>query len=160
MAKKNKGNKEPQGPATIQNRKARYDFEIIDSYEAGMVLVGTEVKSLYLGRANLTDAFCRVLNGEIWLIQADIEIYSHSSHFSHERRRDRKLLMHRKEIDTLQRKAQEKGFAIIPLKIYFKNGYVKVEIGLARGKKEYDKREAITARETKRELERARNNQD
>jgi len=155
MAKKS-DKKDPQGPATIQNRKARHDYEIFDTYEAGLVLVGSEVKSCYLGRVNLTDAYCRILNSEVWLISADIEPYAHSSVYTPERRRDRKLLMHRKEITLLDRKAQEKGLSIIPLKVYFKNGRVKVEIGLGRGKKMYDKRDAIQERETKRELERAR----
>jgi SsrA-binding protein len=153
---KNKGDKEPSGPATIANRRARFDYEVLDTYEAGIALVGSEVKSLFLGRANLTDAFCQVLRGEMWLIGMDIEPYSHASHFLPDRRRDRKLLLHRKEIDLIERKSQEKGFALIPLKVYFKNGRVKVEIGLCRGKKQYDKRTQIAERETRREMERLR----
>ena len=161
MSKKDKGKKEAKGPAHIQNRKARYDYEIVDSHEAGMVLQGSELKSLYLGRANLTDSYVRVVGSELWVINLDIEPYTHSSHYQHERRRDRKLLMHRKEIELLHRKAQEKGFALIPLRIYFNDrGRAKVEVGLGRGKKQYDKREAIAERETKREIERHRDGRD
>lgn len=156
MAKKDKGKKEATGPANIQNRRARYDYQIDDSYEAGIVLVGSEVKSVYLGRANMADAFCKVVNGELWLISLDIEHYTHSSAFLPERRRDRKLLMHKKEIATLERKSLEKGLALVPLAMYFKNGKVKVQVGLGRGRKEYDKREQIKEKETRREKERAR----
>lgn len=156
MAKKAKGAEKDAGPATIQNRRARYDYEIMDTWEAGVALVGSEVKSVYLGRVNLTDAFCRILNSEAWLISADIEPYDKAAHFAPDRRRDRKLLLHRREIDVLERKSQEKGFAILPLKVYFKNGKVKVEIGLGRGKRQYDKREQLAEKESRREQERAR----
>ena len=156
MAKKAKGVEKDAGPATIQNRRARYDYEIMDTWEAGVALVGSEVKSVYLGRVNLTDAFCRILNSEAWLISADIEPYDKAAHFAPDRRRDRKLLLHRREIDVLERKSQEKGFAILPLKVYFKNGKVKVEIGLGRGKRQYDKREQLAEKESRREQERAR----
>lgn len=156
MAKKAKSAEKDAGPATIQNRRARYDYEIMDTWEAGVALVGSEVKSVYLGRVNLTDAFCRILNGEAWLISADIEPYDKAAHFAPDRRRDRKLLLHRREIDVLERKSQEKGFAILPLKVYFKNGKVKVEIGLGRGKRQYDKREQLAEKESRREQERAR----
>ncbi|MBS1706025.1 MAG: SsrA-binding protein SmpB [Armatimonadetes bacterium] len=156
MAKKDKGQKEPQGPATIQNRRARYDYHIEDSMEAGIVLAGSEVKSVFLGRVNLTDAYCRVIHGELWLMNADIEPYTHSSVFTPERRRDRKLLAHKKEILNLERKAQEKGFALIPLKMYFKRGKAKVEVGLGRGKQQYDKRQQLQEKETRKEKERAR----
>lgn len=159
MAKKGAA-KEAEGPKSIQNRRARYDYEIVQSYEAGMVLVGSEVKSLYLGRANLTDAYCRVKDGELWLHNLDIEPYSHATVFQHERRRDRKLLMHRKEIDLLERRSLEKGFGIIPLAIYFKNGRAKIEVGLGRGKASYDKRDKIAKDETRREVERARKLRD
>lgn len=155
MPKQDKNKSHPSSPATILNRKARYDYEILQTWEAGMVLVGSEVKSLYLGRANLTDGFCQAREGELWLMGLDIEPYDKAVHFSHERRRDRKLLMHRKEIELLARRAEAKGLAIIPLKIYFKNGKAKVEIALARGKRQYDKREKIAAKETRREIERS-----
>lgn len=147
--------KENKGPATIQNRKARYDFEILQSFEAGLVLVGSEVKSLYQGRANLTDSFCQIKDGEIWVLHIDIEPYAYSAHFQPERRRDRKLLMHKKEIELIDRRSKEKGFTIIPLKIYFSHGKAKVEIALARGKRQYDKREKITERDTRKERDQA-----
>lgn len=159
MAKKG-GTKDNPGPKSIQNRRARFDYEFIQTYEAGLVLLGSEVKSLYLGRANLTDSYCRIDKGEIWVYNLDIEPYSHANHFQHERRRDRKLLMHRKEIDLLHRRAQEKGFSIIPAAIYFKNGRAKIEIALARGKSEYDKREKLAKDEARKEIERAKSNRE
>jgi SsrA-binding protein len=147
--------KESRSPATIENRKARHDYEVIETHEAGIVLVGTEVKSLYLGRANLVDAYCQVSDHEMWLYNMDIEPYEKSVHFQHERRRARKLLMHRREIDLIRRKGQEKGLALVPLKVYFnEKGRAKALVAIARGKKQYDKREAIKSRETRRELER------
>lgn len=146
----------PSGPARIHNRRARFDYEILDTVEAGLVLVGSEVKSVYKGRANLTDAYAKVANGEMWLVNMDIEPYEHSAHFAPDRRRDRKLLLHRREIDTLARRTQEKGLTLIPLALYFKNGKAKVEIGLGRGKRQYDKRESIAKKETQRETERIR----
>jgi SsrA-binding protein len=154
MAKKKSGNQE--GPRVIQNRRARFDYHIEDSYEAGVALAGSEVKSIWLGRANISDAFCRVIDGELWLLNMDVEPYEHASQFQHERRRDRKLLMHRKEIDMIARKAQEKGFALLPLKLYFVRGRVKVEVGLGRGKKAYDKRQQIAKDEERRDIERLR----
>jgi SsrA-binding protein len=156
MAKMKSEPKKNEPPRSIQNRRARFDYAIEESSEAGIALVGSEVKSVYKGRANLTDAYCRVIEGELWLINADIEPYDHTSAFHHERRRDRKLLMHRKEIATLERKSLEKGFALLPLAMYFKNGRVKLEVGLGRGKKAYDKRETIAKKESQREIERAR----
>jgi SsrA-binding protein len=152
-----KGKKEEEaGPKTIQNRRARFDYELIDTYEAGIVLVGSEVKSVYKGRANLSDAYCQVVNGELWIRNLDIEPYEHSSAYQPDRRRDRKLLLHRREIDVIQRRSQEKGLAIVVTKMYFNHGRVKLEIALGRGKREYDKREHIAKRETQRELEQAR----
>lgn len=155
MAKKSSP-QTPDGPRSIVNRKARHDFEILDTYEAGIALQGSEVKSVFLGRVNLTDAFCQVLRGELFLMNLDVEPYAHSTHFQPERRRERKLLLHRKEIDTIQRKSQEKGLTIIPTKVYFKNGRVKVEIGLARGRRQYDKRDKIEADLARREAKAAR----
>jgi SsrA-binding protein len=154
MAKK-KAQKEA-GPRQIQNRRVRYDFEILDTYEAGMALVGAEVKSIYLGRANLTDAYAQVRGSEMFLVNLDVEPYEHAHNFQPERRRDRKLLLHRKEIDLIARKSQEKGLTLVPTRLYFRNGKVKVEIALARGRKEYDKREQIAQKEERREVERAR----
>jgi SsrA-binding protein len=155
MAKKGGKKDEPQGGRQIQNRRARHDYEVIDSVEAGIALVGSEVKSIYLGRAHLTDAYCRVLNGEMFIMNLDIEPYEHSSHFQPDRRRDRKLLMHRKQIDTMERKSLEKGLSLVPMKLYFKNGRVKVEVALGRGRSTYDKREKIAKDETRREVQRA-----
>lgn len=155
MAKKGAA-KESRAPATIQNRRARFDYHFVESVEAGIALAGSEVKSIYLGRAHLTDAFCRVVNGEMFLLNFDVEPYEMASHFQPERRRDRKLLLHRREIDNLERKTKEKGFTLIPSRVYFKNGKVKVEVALARGKAEYDKRDKIAKDEARRELERAR----
>jgi SsrA-binding protein len=154
---KNKESKDSVSPGSIDNRRARYDYSILEDFEAGIALVGSEVKSLFLGRAHLTDAFCRVLNNELWLMNMDIEPYEKAGVFGHDRRRDRKLLLHRKQIDTLQRRSQEKGLTIVPLRVYFnQRGKVKVKIGLARGKAEYDKRQKIAQDETRREVERAR----
>lgn len=155
MSSKGASKNEKKGPATIQNRKASFDYEFVDTFEAGIALVGTEVKSIYLGRANLTDAYCDVKDGEIWLKQMDVEPYDKARHFTHERRRDRKLLMHKREIEVLRRKSMEKGLAVIPFRVYFnEKGRVKVAVALARGKREYDKRESIKKKETRRELER------
>ncbi len=157
MAKAGKTGKEGVAPKSIQNRKARYDYAVQDTYEAGLILSGTEVKSLYQGKGNLTDAFCRVMKEELWILNFDIEPYDKASVFGHERRRDRKLLMHRKEIATLERKQLEKGLSIIPLSVYFNDrGKAKVQIALARGKSNYDKRDAIAKDDTRREIDRMR----
>ena len=156
MAKKPNKTETSKGPATINNRRATYDYHILDRMEAGLVLVGSEVKSLYLGRANLTDAYVQVIEDEAWILELDIEPYKFTGAWAPERRRKRKLLLHRKEINLLERKSQEKGLALLALSVYFKNGKAKVQIGLARGKKEYDKRTAIAERETKMEQARAR----
>lgn len=160
MAKKNADKKQDQGPATIKNRKAGFDYEFLQTFEAGIVLIGSEVKSIYQGRANLTDAYCQIKDGEIWLINSDVEPYTHSTYFQPERRRDRKLLMHRKEIALIDRRSSEKGLTIIPTKMYFSHGKVKVQIALARGKRSYDKREALAKKETRREAERLRNSRE
>lgn len=139
---------------SINNRKARHDYEIIRSVEAGIVLKGSEVKSVASGRANLSDSYCRVSNHEVFLINLDVEPYEHASYNGHERRRDRKLLLHKKEIDGLFKDSEEKGLSLVPLKIYFSHGKAKVEIAVGRGKKNYDKREAIAERESDRNLQR------
>lgn len=155
MAKKG-APKENKAPATIQNRRARFDYHFVESHEAGIELVGSEVKSIYLGRAHLTDAYCRVIDGQLFILNLDVEPYDKAAHFQPERRRDRRLLMHRREIDTLERKSLEKGLTLIPSKLYFKNGRVKVEVALAKGKAQYDKREKVAKDEERREVERAR----
>ncbi|RYG23960.1 SsrA-binding protein SmpB [bacterium] len=153
-----KGGKEKaKAPASIQNRKARFDYAISDEVEAGIALQGSEVKSIYLGKAHLNDAYCRVVNGEMYLLNMDVEPYEQASVFAHERRRDRKLLMHRREIDQLHRKVMEKGFTLIPLGVYFNDkGRVKVKVGLGRGKANYDKRDSIAKDDARREADRVR----
>lgn len=136
------------------NRKARHEYHIDESIEAGIVLTGTEVKSLREGRANLQDAYCTVQSGEMIMFNCHISPYSHGNQMNHDPVRPRKLLLHRKEISRWAKSAQEKGFTIIPLKLYFKHGHAKVELGLARGKKLYDKRADIAERESKRRLDR------
>ena len=138
-----------------QNRKARHDYHLHDTYEAGIVLSGTEVKSLREGRANLADAFATVDDGEVWLRGAHIPEYSHGTWTNHTARRARKLLLNRREIDKIQRELESTGMTIVPLSLYFSDGYAKVEIALATGKRQYDKRQSIAARESKREAERA-----
>jgi SsrA-binding protein len=138
------------------NRKARRDYTILEKMEAGIVLVGTEVKALREGRANLTDSYATVEDEELWLYNAHISPYSMGNRFNHEPKRTRKLLMHDREIRRLIGKVQEKGLTLVPLRIYFNdNGKVKVELGLGRGKKSYDKRREIAERDAKREMRRA-----
>ncbi len=137
------------------NRKARHDYAILDTYEAGMALTGTEVKSLRAGRASLVDAFGHESNGEIFLHGMHIPEYTQGTWTNHEPRRVRKLLLHRQEIARLVGKIQESGLTLVPLSLYFSDGKVKVELALARGKKSYDKRHAIAERDANREAERA-----
>jgi len=138
-----------------ENRKARHEYHIIETFEAGLALTGTEVKSLRAGRANLQDSFARVENAELLLYNMHISPYDQGNQFNHEPKRTRKLLMHKVEILRLLGKTREKGLALIPLKIYFKNGIAKVELALARGKKLYDRRDDIAARDARREMDRA-----
>ena len=137
------------------NRKARHDYTITDTYEAGVVLMGTEVKSLRLGRASLVDSFATVDDGEVWLRGLHIPEYDRGTWTNHEPRRTRKLLLHKSEILRLIGKTKESGLSLVPLSMYFKDGKVKVEIGLGRGKKAYDKRQAIAKRDADREISRA-----
>lgn len=137
-----------------QNKKARHDFHIEDTYEAGLVLMGTEVKSLRMGRASLVDGFVEIENGEAWLLQVHIPQYLNGTWTNHETRRRRKLLLNRIEIDRIEHRIQSKGLTAIPLSLYFKDGRAKVEIALARGKKSHDKRHAIAERQATRDAER------
>lgn len=157
MAKKG-ADKKNEAPRSIQNRRARFDYHIEDTFEAGIELVGSEVKSIFLGRANLTDAYCRVIDGQLFLLNMDIDPYEKAAvAFLPNRRRDRRLLMHRKQIDMLERKSQEKGFTLLPLSVYFNaRGRVKVQVGLGRGKAQYDKRDKIAKDDERREMDRAR----
>jgi SsrA-binding protein len=138
-----------------QNKKARHDYHLEDVLEAGLVLTGTEVKSLRAGRASLVDSYAQVKNGEVWLENAHIPEYDQGSWTNHEPRRSRKLLLHRAEIAKLIGKTKESGLTLVPLSLYFKDGKAKVEIALARGKKAYDKRQTLAARDAAREIERA-----
>ena len=136
------------------NRQARYNYFIDETYEAGLVLLGSEVKSLRDGKANLKDSYARVQKGEAFLINAHVSPYPGANRFNHEPTRARKLLLHAREIERLTGKTKEKGLTLIPLKMYFKNGRAKVELGLARGKKLYDKRETLKRKDAEREVER------
>src|ERR687887_1525641 len=139
----------------VSNRKARHDYSILDTYEAGLVLVGTEVKSLREGKASLADAFATVDDGEVWLRNVHIPEYTQGTWTNHAPRRTRKLLLHRKEIVRLIGKSKEGGLALVPLSMYFKDGKVKVELALAKGKKAYDKRQDLAKRDAQREMARA-----
>ena len=138
-----------------QNRKARHDYAILDTYEAGVALVGTEVKSLRLGRASLVEAYATVDDGEVWLRGLNIPEYTLGSWTNHEPRRTRKLLLHREEIERLIGKIREGGLTLVPLSLYFSDGKVKCELALARGKKSYDKRSDLAKRDADREIQRA-----
>jgi SsrA-binding protein len=138
-----------------QNKKAFHDFHIEDKVEAGISLKGTEVKSVREGRVNLKDSYVIIKSSEALLLNCHISPYSHGNIMNHDPVRTRKLLLHKKEISRLQGKLQQKGYSLIPLKVYFKGPYVKIEIGLAKGKKFFEKRETIKTREAKREIERA-----
>ncbi|MDY6917502.1 MAG: SsrA-binding protein SmpB [Chloroflexota bacterium] len=137
------------------NRKARHDYHILDSVEAGIVLTGTEVKSIRAGRANIGDGYVRPEGGELWLLNTHIARFEGGNRYNHEPTRPRKLLLHRRQINDLSAKVMQRGYTIVPLKLYFKKGNAKVELGLARGKKLYDKRQSIAQRETERQMERA-----
>ncbi|MEV4976293.1 SsrA-binding protein SmpB [Streptomyces scopuliridis] len=138
-----------------QNKKARHDYLIIDTYECGLVLTGTEVKSLRQGRASLVDGFVQIDGNEAWLHNVHVPEYTQGTWTNHSARRKRKLLMHRIEIDKLESKSQETGHTIVPLALYFKDGRAKVEIALAKGKKEYDKRQTLREKQDRRETDRA-----
>jgi len=139
----------------VSNRKAYHNYLIQDSLEAGIVLTGTEIKSIRSGRVSLGDAYVRPEAGELWLLNAHIARYEAGSYLSHEPTRPRKLLLHRKQIDSLNSNVLEKGFTLVPTKLYIKNGIAKVEVALAKGKRLYDKRESIMRREAEREMGRA-----
>jgi SsrA-binding protein len=134
-----------------ENRKARHDYHILDTWEAGVALLGTEVKSIREGRANLRDSYAKVDNGEVWMMNVHISPYSHRGYATHEELRQRKLLLHRDEIRKLVGKVAEKGLTLVPLELYFKKGRVKVLLALAKGKQAHDKRETIRRREIDRE---------
>jgi SsrA-binding protein len=140
--------------AIVTNRKARHDYEIIGSVEAGLVLLGSEVKSLREGRANISDAYARIKGGELWITGMHISFYKQAAFENHDPLRDRKVLIKKHELKKLQRRIEEKGITLIPLRLYFKNKWAKVDLGIARGKRKYDKKEAIAQRDAQRDLER------
>lgn len=136
------------------NRKAYHDYEIVDTLEAGIVLTGTEIKSIREGRVNLRDGFAIIRGGEVWLLNVHIAPYAGGNRQNHEPRRERKLLLHRQEINRLAGRVQEKGWTLVPLRLYLKDNKAKIELGLVRGKQQYDKREAIAKRDLEREIQR------
>ncbi len=162
MAKKDKGKAKPKEKVddsgikiVARNRRARHDYELLEKVEAGLVLSGTEVKSLRNGKANLEDAYAEVNDGEAWLVGCDIPEYVQANRMNHVPKRPRKLLLHRREISKLETKTCEKGMTLVPLSIYFKKGIAKVELSVAKGRKTFDKREAIKKQDAKREIDRA-----
>jgi SsrA-binding protein len=146
--------KQSEERVSISNRRARFEYEIIDSYEAGIVLKGSEVKSLRAGKANLQDSYAVVKNREVWLLNMHINTYEQANQFNHDPVRTRKLLLNKSEIAKLHAQTNEKGLTLVPLKLYFKNGVAKVELGIAKGKKLHDKRESIKERDVEREMRR------
>jgi SsrA-binding protein len=147
--------REPGRKLVAQNKKARHDYHIEDVYEAGLVLTGTEVKSLRAGRASLVDGFAVVRDGEVWLQGVHIPEYTQGTWTNHEPRRPRKVLLHKREILKLIGKTKESGYTLVPLALYFRDGKAKVEIALARGKRSYDKRQALATKQAQREMQRA-----
>ncbi|KEZ48673.1 MULTISPECIES: SsrA-binding protein SmpB [Metabacillus] len=143
------------GKVVAQNKKANHDYAIEETYETGIVLQGTEIKAIRAGRVNLKDSFARVQQGEVFLHNMHISPYEQGNRYNHEPLRTRKLLLHKKEISKLIGLTKEEGYALVPLKVYLKNGFAKVLIGLGKGKKKYDKREDLKKKEAKREVERA-----
>ena len=144
-----------RGKLVAQNKKARHDYEILETHEAGLVLTGTEVKSLRQGRASIIDAYAVIESGEAWLMGAHIPEYTEGTWNNHAPRRQRKLLLHKEEIIRLLVKTKESGLALVPLQLYFSDGHAKIEIALARGRKSHDKRQAISERDSKREIQKA-----
>lgn len=145
-----------KGEKTVAlNKRARFNYHIEDKFEAGIVLVGTEVKSIREGNANIAEGYCQFKDGELFLVDANIGRYSHTGHDSHEPMRKRKLLLHKKELYKLEQKVNERGFTLVPLRLYFRDGIVKLQVGLGKGKKQHDKRETTKKREAEREIARA-----
>ena len=146
-----------KSPVQIRNKKASFEYFFVETYTAGIVLTGTEIKSIRLGKASLVDAYCQIINGEMWVLGMSISPYFYGSYSNHEMRRDRKLLLTKREIHKLQEASKQVGFTIIPVLIFIdKNGRAKVDIVLAKGKKVYDKRQTMKDKEDRREMDRAR----
>jgi SsrA-binding protein len=148
------------GRTLVENRQARFNYEIMEKFEAGISLLGTEVKSIREGKANIKEAYADIRNGEAWLIGAHISPYSHGNITNHDSLRDRKLLLNAREIDKLQGKVMEKGLTLVPLRLYLKGRLIKLELGVGRGKKLVDKREDIKKRDQEREIQRAMKEKD
>jgi SsrA-binding protein len=144
-----------QKTINILNKRARFDYELIEKFDAGIVLTGTEIKSIRLGKASIAESFCEFSNGELFVINSNIEEYSFGTHYNHKAKSERKLLLNKKELKSLEKDLQNKGLTIVPLRLYVnEKGYAKMEIALCRGKKNYDKRETIKDRDTKRDIDR------
>jgi SsrA-binding protein len=154
MAKKSS----PKDRPLAQNKKASHDYHILDTIEAGIVLTGTEIKSIRAARINLKDGFAQIKNGEAWLMNVHISLYDQGNQFNHDPLRNRKLLLHKKQINQLAGEISKKGVTLVPLKVYIKNGFAKVLLGLAQGKHDYDKRESIKKRDQEREIRRTLKN--
>jgi len=154
MAKKTS----PKDKPLAQNKKASHDYHILDTIEAGLVLTGTEIKSVRAARINLKDGFAQIKNGEAWLMNVHISLYDQGNQFNHDPLRNRKLLLHKKQINQLAGEISKKGVTLVPLKVYIKNGFAKVLLGLAQGKHDYDKRESIKKRDQEREIRRTLKN--
>lgn len=154
MAKKSS----PKDKPLAQNKKASHDYHILDTIEAGIVLTGTEIKSIRAARINLKDGFAQIKNGEAWLMNVHISLYDQGNQFNHDPLRNRKLLLHKKQINQLAGEISKKGVTLVPLKVYIKNGFAKVLLGLAQGKHGYDKRESIKKRDQEREIRRTLKN--
>ena len=144
----------PDANLMAQNKKARHDYSILETYEAGIALTGTEIKSIRARRINLQDGFAQIRNGQAWLMNVHISEYAQGNQFNHDPLRNRKLLLHKKEIAKLAGVTQDKGITLVPLKVYLKKGFAKVLLGVAKGKHEYDKRETIKKRDQDRQIER------
>ena len=155
MAKAAKKDDDPDVVHVCRNRRATHDYQIVDTIECGIVLVGTEVKSLREGHATLDESYAKIDNGELWLIGCEIPEYAFGNRLNHKPKRPRKLLLRRSEISKFAGKASERGFTLVPLRLYFKNGRAKVELAVARGKQRYDKRQDLKKAEAKREMDRA-----
>lgn len=156
---KGKGDEEPI-TIVARNRRARFEYDLMESFEAGIALTGTEVKSLRNGKASMEEAYAMIERDEVWLYGCDIPEYLQANRMNHKPKRPRKLLLHRKEIDRLETKAAERGLTIVPLKIFFKKGLAKVDIAVAKGRKLYDKREALKKQDAKRDIDRAARGRD
>ena len=155
MGKGEKTKDEPRESVVCRNRRARHQYDILDSIEAGVVLVGSEVKSLRSGHASIEEAYARIDNGEVWLIDCDIPELPQASRFNHKPKRPRKLLMHRREVEKFATEAKQRGCTLVPLKLYFRRGFARVEIAIARGRKLHDKREVLKKADAQKEMKRA-----